>query len=462
MRIKMRKSIWWVLLFAVTGSLITPLAAPKTVYADGESYGYDAAGDPANLPDAIIISGGSNNLPPQRLNRVPNTSNYTGTVITSTEAQGGQCSYNMTIDVDDNNISGAVITDRSLNGQANPNTQAFCADKSIGPQNVGQPRITIAATTATPPSAVCTAPYIAEGDICVAPVPEGGRCPAPGAVVQQPDGSQRCETGSGTNTPGGGNVEDQADNCPIEEGQEFRWAMCPLFNIMGGLVDTMDFFIHRYLSTSNTIYTDEEANIRQAWETFRNFGLALVVIAGLVMLISEAFGLSIVDAYTVRKVLPRLFVAVIGVAISWEICELLIRLFDDLGQSIGSIIYTSFDAGTDGVEVWSAIVGQLLVLGAAGGVAILLTGAGVIAIVAMLLVAMLAFAIILVLRQAIIILAVIVAPLAIAAYVLPNTSKFASQWWSLFFSMLMFYPLVTGIIAFFKVMGRIIMNINGG
>lgn len=50
-------------------------------------------------------------------------------------------------------------------------------------------------------------------------------------------------------------------------------------------------------------------NFKKSWNVFRNLGLGLVVIAGLFMVISQALGLDILDAYTIRKLMPRLAIA---------------------------------------------------------------------------------------------------------------------------------------------------------
>lgn len=264
----------------------------------------------------------------------------------------------------------------------------------------------------------------------------------------------------GPTNPGGGEEEEEREttDCPIPKTADFHWAMCPMFRMVNGFVNVIDAFIHEYLSTGNAIFQDNQSDYREAWSTFRNFAIGLLVIAGLVMLISEALSLSIVDAYTVRKVLPRLLVAIIGISISWEFTEFLITLFDDLGQAMGSIIYTSFNIPATGINIVEVVTAWLLSAGAVTSAALLLGGFGILSLLGTLAMAMLVGAIVLILRQAIIVAAVLLAPLAIAAYVLPNTSKFANFWWDTLFRMLMLYPIATGLIALCKVLGNITMS----
>lgn len=257
--------------------------------------------------------------------------------------------------------------------------------------------------------------------------------------------------------------EGEDDDCPVPKNQEMRWLTCPIFSAMGLLTNTIDSAINEYLTTGNKIYgSSAEDGYKQAWQTFRNFGIALVIIAGLVMLVSEAFGLEFIDAYTVRKVLPRLLVAVVGISLSWELCKFLITFFDTLGRAAGSIIYTSFSIGDEGISIWSLITANILAVG--GGVAKvvftgqLLGGMGLISLIGTLVLALLVAAFVLIVRQVLIIACVIFAPLAIAAYVLPNTNKLSHFWWDLFIKMLMLYPVATGMIALCKALGRISMQ----
>lgn len=251
------------------------------------------------------------------------------------------------------------------------------------------------------------------------------------------------------------------DGCPIVRGTDLRWLYCPVYFGISGVIKTIDNFINAYLSVGNEVFEDKDGSYRKAWETFRGFGLGLVIIAGLVMLASEVFGLSIIDAYTVRKVLPRLLVAIIGISLSWELTQFIVGFFDDIGQAMGGIIYSSFGK-TEAVDISVVLANNLILApGVIGGAWILLGGLGLLSLLGTLVLGMLVGAAVLVLRQAIIVAAILLAPLAIAAYILPNTSKFANFWWDTFIRMLMLYPIATGIIALCKVLGEISIKSSG-
>lgn len=336
---KQRKKFNWRLAvagFGVLAIFTSPLFAwVDTVQAAGETFTWTPGGGSLTnqYPGSAVTITGSDILPGSVSLRqnVGGSTNYIG------EATVNGCTFDISVNV--GNLPPA-------NGQtgtfAAENPSGNCA--GINVSSISRtPSITV--TADLPEGVTCDAPLTYDGNACSTPANPDGTCSVEGTTLRP--GSRDPANGNNgiceraptdPNAPAQGA---EADNCPIEEGQEFRWAMCPLFDIMGGFTNTLDYFIHQYLSTGNDIYSAQEQNFKNAWETFRNIGIALVVIAGLVMLISEALSIPIVDAYTVRKVLPRLFVAIVGIAISWEFCKLLIEFFDYFGQAVGSAIYLS-------------------------------------------------------------------------------------------------------------------------
>jgi hypothetical protein len=262
---------------------------------------------------------------------------------------------------------------------------------------------------------------------------------------------------------------EEPDLCPIEKGTALRWIACPIVSggeaITNGLDATINYFLTINVAevfgppSGNSGAPNDPAadnGFYKAWSTFRNFGIGLVVIAGLIMVMSEALGLQIVDAYTVRKVLPRLFVAIIGITLSWSLMYFLITFFNKLGTGMASIIYSSFGSGPTKVN-GASVFAQYFV---AGGGLLALGFLGVLSFLGTLILALLVGIAVLILREGIVLICVIIAPLAIASYVLPNTSKFASFWWNTFIKALMAFPIITGFIAICKVMAVLSQKIQ--
>ena len=268
-----------------------------------------------------------------------------------------------------------------------------------------------------------------------------------------------------------GGTAEAPDLCPIEKGTALRWIACPIIDGGRALTDGLDGIINYFLTINTTqIYGDTQGNVNnpgdpgapgttssgfyKAWSSFRNLGIGLVVIAGLIMVVSEALNLQIVDAYTVRKVLPRLLIAVIGISISWSFMYFMVTLFNKLGIGMSSLIYSSFD-GVTGVNKGTGTAAIFASYFAVGGGLLALGFLGMLSFLGTLILALVVGVAVLVLREGIILLCIIIAPLAIASYVLPNTSKLASFWWDTFFKALLAFPIITGFIAICKVMATI-------
>ncbi len=232
------------------------------------------------------------------------------------------------------------------------------------------------------------------------------------------------------------------------------WFMCPLLDLTQRIINQVGGFITDQLEIdANKYFTTDSSNpIYQAWNGVRLISLSMLVIIALIMVIAQALSLEFVDAYTVKKVLPRLAIAVIAISLSWELLRLSVILSNDLARAVQSLILTPFgdlkNASIGGGQVSLAAVGGLVAsqaLGILGALSFLVTAA------AALLIAF--FAIIL--RQMLVILLVIVAPLAIIASILPNTQKLWKIWHESFFGALLVYSIITGFIVLGQVFGKI-------
>src|SRR6185436_18488033 len=77
--------------------------------------------------------------------------------------------------------------------------------------------------------------------------------------------------------------------------------------------------------------------------------LVLFVIVMLVVVISQAIGIGPFDAYTIRRLLPRILIAAILTTLSWFLCKLFINFTNDLGMGIKGLLYAPF-GGAANVE----------------------------------------------------------------------------------------------------------------
>ena len=255
--------------------------------------------------------------------------------------------------------------------------------------------------------------------------------------------------------------------CEILSANPANWFICPLVVGMQETVNGLNKAIDAMLTIDTTGGERSLFNntYKEVWNRFRIIAVGLVIVAGLAMLAMTAFGLEILDAYTVRKVLPRLVIAIIAISLSWEILKFLVTLSNDAGNGVRAMIYQPFREALRGsqfgtaIEIgnWTTFVGFLV-----GGAAIVAMGiAALFSFIATALLAVFIGFIILLGRQMIITILVLIAPFAIACYVLPNTQKVFDFWKGTLLSMLVVFPIISAFIATGRVFALVAYG-NGG
>ncbi|MFZ2513386.1 MAG: hypothetical protein WAW63_02940 [Candidatus Saccharimonadales bacterium] len=257
------------------------------------------------------------------------------------------------------------------------------------------------------------------------------------------------------------------DNCPLPPGTSLRWLGCAVFDGLKGVANSLANTLNSLLYTPASIF--DEPSAQKAATTFRNIGIALVVIAGLFMIIAEASGWQIVDAYTIRKLMPRLAIVLIGMALAWPIMRLIVTLTNDLGAIIHSVfLQLAGDAEAIGAPegMGSSMTKMLLWItvggGAAGYLFISLGVLGMLSLFGTVVLALLIGLFVLGIRQLVVLMCIILAPLALAAYVLPGTQKLWKFWKNTFITTLLMYPLIMGFIGAGKAMSFLLGATKAG
>ena len=194
------------------------------------------------------------------------------------------------------------------------------------------------------------------------------------------------------------------------------------------------------------------AKIWSVWSKFRLYGDILLVIALLAAIIAEAIGGGVIEAYTVKKMIPRIIVAAILINLSIYIVAGAEDVVNIIGHGIQSLIEAPF-AGLKMVNInggTGALLGGLSVVGILAGSGALLTegvfGIGLL-IIGSALLAALGVLITLLIRQALLIFLLLVSPVAFSLYVLPNTEQYFKKWLDLLFKTLLVYPIVMAILS---------------
>lgn len=244
----------------------------------------------------------------------------------------------------------------------------------------------------------------------------------------------------------------EATTCDIDG---IGWIVCPVSNFLAkGMDDIFDmlrgFLEVKPLSTDSSLYA--------AWSYMRTFANVAFVISFLIIIYSQLTNVGITN-YSIKKLLPRLIIAAVLVNVSYFICAIAVDLSNILGSSLQDIFKILRDnlvsSNTNNVSSWQSVTGFILAGGTAAAataagisVAVVTSGASVgaalillLPILLSLILAILVALVVLAARQAVIVLLIIVAPLAFVAYLLPNTEKWFEKWRSIFFTLLIFFPI---------------------
>ena len=244
------------------------------------------------------------------------------------------------------------------------------------------------------------------------------------------------------------------DNCKKSLGA-IGWLVCPTTGKIAEAVDWLYEKIENIL-VIKPISTENGSPIYEIWKYCRGITNIVFIIFLLIVIYSQLTGYGI-NNYGIKKALPKLIVAAILVNLSFLICSLAVDVSNIVGSSLRGV-FTAIEESTvasmaqDGAAVastklsyasmYSSIAGGAA-LAVIGGLIAFETGAiwMLIPVVLGALVAVASGLITIALRQAVVALLIMISPLAVVAYVLPNTEKWFKKWKDLLTKMLVFYPM---------------------
>lgn len=284
---------------------------------------------------------------------------------------------------------------------------------------------------------------------------------------ENPEGTTAEEniTPTDTSTTSNSTTSANSDDNPCQaQTDSVAWILCPVMRTAGNLVDSFYEFIEKLLVVQ-PLSTDEDSAVVQVWRVARDLTNIVFVIFALIVIYSQLTGLGISN-YGVKRILPRLIIAVILVNLSFLICSIAVDISNIVGSSItgylGGIqsdVLAKADLSYHLDVLWSDFTRALTAGGVVVGVSVA-AFAGIKAIfwgvILALLGAIISLAIGLVtiaLRQGLILILVMIAPLAFIAYLLPNTEKWFEKWKNMFFQMLFFYPMFSLLFGASKLAG---------
>ena len=255
----------------------------------------------------------------------------------------------------------------------------------------------------------------------------------------------------------GGGLDDSTETKATCEASGFSlsWIFCPIINGLAEAVEGIfDSLIKPLLKTNSIDVNDtgQGNEIYQVWSSFRMLANILLVLALLVIVLGQSIGGGLIDAYTAKKIMPRLFAAAILINISIYLVAFMVDLTNILGEGIGRLITAPFDTG-DFLSIKPNFLTQFTgITGFVGGTVALFAFPAVFSflwvfVLLPALVTMIGVFVTLILRQGLILFLIITSPIAFALYCLPNTEKYFKKWWDLLFKALLMYPIVVILFA---------------
>jgi len=284
--------------------------------------------------------------------------------------------------------------------------------------------------------------------------------------------------------PGGGGDgdADPVDDTHVEEEACFQnagplgWIICPIiFGLRSAVTETYE-AIEPFIMVDNSIVSElasgtdsYSGSIYPSWNTFRSIANILFVIFFLFVIFSQLTGFGI-DNYGIKKMLPKLIISAILVNLSFIICAVAVDISNIIGKSINDMLVnmapavTSLSGGSGGhmgayvASIVTAVVG-VVAAGVLAGWTIIIP---ILLFLLTMIISIIFALIVLGLRQAIVIALIVISPLAIVFYTLPNTQKIFDKWVSISKNILMVYPICGALIGGGYFASHILLNAYGG
>lgn len=229
------------------------------------------------------------------------------------------------------------------------------------------------------------------------------------------------------------------------------WSICPAINAAIIFADGA-WSIFEFLLINNPL--DGSGTYYDSWTKVRDLANAILVVIFLGIVISQVSNIGISN-YGIKKMLPRLVIVAVAINISYYLMQVIIDIANITGKSIDGI-FSGFESysGLKAANGWSVLfdsillsatvassVGVTLAAGAVLGwpAIILFLGAMIIPAIIGIIAGLLALQV----RSMLIPILAIFSPVALVAWVLPNTQKLFDKWKSMFTGLVFLYPLAS-------------------
>jgi len=245
--------------------------------------------------------------------------------------------------------------------------------------------------------------------------------------------------------------EDKKDCGDVLDSGLLGYFICPVINVAISFADGA-WSIFEFLLINNPL--DGSGTYYDSWTKVRDIANAILVVIFLGIVISQVSNIGISN-YGIKKMLPRLVIVAVAINISYYLMQVIVDIANITGKSIDSI-FSGFESysGLKAANGWSVLfdsillsatvagsVGVTLAAGAGLGwpAIILFLGAMIIPAIIGIIAGLLALQV----RSMLIPILAIFSPVALVAWVLPNTQKLFDKWKSMFTGLVFLYPLAS-------------------
>ncbi len=256
-------------------------------------------------------------------------------------------------------------------------------------------------------------------------------------------------------TPGDGGGESTSTvNC-FTEGGSLGWILCPILELAGGATEGIYHFIVEKWLTVGVSEMSPDTAVHVGWKQFCDIANIIFVIMLLIIIFSQVTGLGLTN-YGIKKTLPTLIMVAILVNLSFVMCQIAVDATNIIGDTLQKI-FSDLESAIKGEpgEPWLLVGGISTFIQLGGAVAVVgtisIVSGGIDLFGALLIPALVGiitalfsvvfFFLILAVRRCAIIVLVVLAPVAIICYALPNTKNIYKRWLKVFTSLLLVYPI---------------------
>ena len=253
-------------------------------------------------------------------------------------------------------------------------------------------------------------------------------------------------------TSGSAATEENKKDCgDVLDSGLLGYFICPAINVAISFADGA-WSIFEFLLINNPL--DRSGAYYDSWTKVRDLANAILVVIFLGIVISQVSNIGISN-YGIKKMLPRLVIVAVAINISYYLMQVIIDIANITGKSIDGI-FSGFESysGLKAANGWSVLFDSILLSATvAGSVGVTLAAGAVLGWPAIILflgamiipaiIGIIAGLLALQVRSMLIPILAIFSPVALVAWVLPNTQKLFDKWKSMFTGLVFLYPLAS-------------------